>query len=383
MPIQGCWHLPAGGEDDWLCIDVPRGLEMGLDTLPVPRRKTPPNGAQTPQGVGDGHVSSSSAGDNAPSTAVAAEVVADLEDGEVGESGAREEKGGASDDKMREHHHYEPLPPSPISPPTPLRLPPTNHHQVGGLLQSMRVKRRASSGSRYSTQGTVEEAAKVAEAVAARAKVAAATAAAAAATAPGTAPRKSSSKTTVTDTASRKKWSNLNGNPENDGEPTPRSSSDFPEGGGGRTKAEARIASPQNNGNVVNNEGADVNSSAGFSEGEGVITSGDAVDMSPVGLENVEAPLDGDSSGVAGDLGGVVKGADGGLGDSGEALRRGGEELPIGSPPDEGDAAVGEGVGEGREWASMTVVALKEELRKRGLKVSGRKAELVARLLET
>lgn len=36
----------------------------------------------------------------------------------------------------------------------------------------------------------------------------------------------------------------------------------------------------------------------------------------------------------------------------------------------------------GRDWASMTVVALKEELRARGLKVSGKKASLVDRLLE-
>lgn len=33
-----------------------------------------------------------------------------------------------------------------------------------------------------------------------------------------------------------------------------------------------------------------------------------------------------------------------------------------------------------RQWASMTVAALKEELRERGLKVSGKKAELVERL---
>lgn len=34
-----------------------------------------------------------------------------------------------------------------------------------------------------------------------------------------------------------------------------------------------------------------------------------------------------------------------------------------------------------QDWASMTVVALKDELRQRGLKVSGKKAELVERLL--
>ena len=47
----------------------------------------------------------------------------------------------------------------------------------------------------------------------------------------------------------------------------------------------------------------------------------------------------------------------------------------------EGSALVtGEG-GQSPDWASMTVNGLKEELRKRGLKVSGRKAELVERLL--
>lgn len=40
---QGSWHLPAGAEDDWLCIDVPRGLRLGLDRLPPP---LPPPGLQ-------------------------------------------------------------------------------------------------------------------------------------------------------------------------------------------------------------------------------------------------------------------------------------------------------------------------------------------------
>lgn len=44
-----------------------------------------------------------------------------------------------------------------------------------------------------------------------------------------------------------------------------------------------------------------------------------------------------------------------------------------------------DGVDEPRQqehWASMTVVALKDELRRRGLKVSGKKAELVERLVQ-
>ncbi|CAM9659818.1 unnamed protein product, partial [Laminaria digitata] len=140
---QGCWHLPAGGDDDWLCVDVPRGLRMGLDTLPIPCRKTPLNGGEDPQSVGGGDAASNPARDNDSATAALAAAAAGLDEGKEGEGGVREGKGGASDDKMRE---------------------------VGGLLQSMRVKRRGSPGARYSTQGTVEEAAKVAEAIAARAK---------------------------------------------------------------------------------------------------------------------------------------------------------------------------------------------------------------------
>lgn len=39
--FQGCWHLPAGAGDDWLCLDVPRGLRLGLDKLPIPYRERP------------------------------------------------------------------------------------------------------------------------------------------------------------------------------------------------------------------------------------------------------------------------------------------------------------------------------------------------------
>lgn len=33
---QGSWHLPAGAKDDWLCLDLPRGVKLGLDKLPKP-----------------------------------------------------------------------------------------------------------------------------------------------------------------------------------------------------------------------------------------------------------------------------------------------------------------------------------------------------------
>lgn len=45
--VQGCWHLPVGGEDDWLCLNVPRGLELGLhrltQRLPLQRRNVQQN----------------------------------------------------------------------------------------------------------------------------------------------------------------------------------------------------------------------------------------------------------------------------------------------------------------------------------------------------
>lgn len=199
----------------------------------------------------------------------------------------------------------------------------------------MRVKRRGSPGVRYSTQGTVEEAAKVAEARAARAKVAA---------------KNNRNPGAVPNTASRTASAKMNGKPRDE-------------------------------------RGAKSKSSVGLLDEEDVITTGTALGVSPVESAGVEFDSDGrddddgDVGGVAGDVGGVVRVVEmgaGGLQESGEALQREGGGLPIAAPP----AAAGEEFGEGREWASMTVVALKEELRKRGLKVSGRKAELVERLLQ-
>lgn len=42
---QGCWHLPAGAGNDWLCIDIPRGLRLRLDKLPVTRSRNQSSGA--------------------------------------------------------------------------------------------------------------------------------------------------------------------------------------------------------------------------------------------------------------------------------------------------------------------------------------------------
>lgn len=39
--MQGCWHFPAGADDQWLCVDVSKGLDAKLDTLPVSRQKRP------------------------------------------------------------------------------------------------------------------------------------------------------------------------------------------------------------------------------------------------------------------------------------------------------------------------------------------------------
>lgn len=63
-----------------------------------------------------------------------------------------------------------------------------------------------------------------------------------------------------------------------------------------------------------------------------------------------------------------------------ERIGRHPKELPdIDSAASAVDTSGGEDPGE-QDWASMTVVALKDELRTRGLRVSGRKAELVERL---
>lgn len=109
MSFQGCWHLPAGGDDDWLCVDVPRGLRMGLDTLPSPGRKTPLNGGETRQGVGDGDAVSNPTGENDAATSAVAAASTGLDEGKEGEGGVREGKGGASDDKMREVSLVSPL----------------------------------------------------------------------------------------------------------------------------------------------------------------------------------------------------------------------------------------------------------------------------------
>lgn len=38
---QGCWHLPVGNRDGWVCLDIPRGLRLGLDRLPDQQPLTP------------------------------------------------------------------------------------------------------------------------------------------------------------------------------------------------------------------------------------------------------------------------------------------------------------------------------------------------------
>lgn len=59
VPCQGCWHIPAGADDEWLCIDVQGGLRLGLDRLmPASRRKGSPRtgagGAAAGDAVGGG-----------------------------------------------------------------------------------------------------------------------------------------------------------------------------------------------------------------------------------------------------------------------------------------------------------------------------------------
>ena len=129
----------------------------------------------------------------------------------------------------------------------------------------MRVKRRGSSGARYSTQGTVEEAAKVAEARAARAKVAV----------------------------------KNNRNP------------------GAVTKIAARTASAKNSVKPRDDMGTKSKSSAGLLEKEDIRTTGAALGVSRVESAGAEFASDGRDGGdgggvggVAGDVGGVVRGAE-------------------------------------------------------------------------
>lgn len=75
---------------------------MGLDTLPIPRRKTPLNCGETRQGVGGDDAASDPTGENDAATAAVGAASAGLDEGKEGEGGVREGKGGASDDKMRE-----------------------------------------------------------------------------------------------------------------------------------------------------------------------------------------------------------------------------------------------------------------------------------------
>lgn len=50
--------MPAGAKDEWLCIDVPRGLRTGLDKLmPVRRKERPRRHGETPDGQIDGATS--------------------------------------------------------------------------------------------------------------------------------------------------------------------------------------------------------------------------------------------------------------------------------------------------------------------------------------
>ena len=74
---------------------------MGLDRLPIPRRKMPLNGGETRKGVGGGDAASNPAGDSDAATA-AVPAAAGMDEGVEGKRGVRERKTGASDDKMRE-----------------------------------------------------------------------------------------------------------------------------------------------------------------------------------------------------------------------------------------------------------------------------------------
>ncbi|CBN74821.1 multidrug resistance pump, putative [Ectocarpus siliculosus] len=295
---QGCWHVPAGADDEWLCIDVQRGLRMGLDKLmPTPRKTHPNIHADSPPGeTNDG----------------SARDVAMVSSG----GGAR--TGGAEDDTLR---------------------------KVGGLLQSMRVRKQHSRSS-HSTQGTVEEAAVAAKRAAARARADATAADALVAEA-----LFADAQTT---------------------------------GGVSRDSPYARVLAAD--AARVKDRGEDVGSAAAAA----------AIPPAPVPAAPKATPRDPDS--ISTTTGGAASQPPGirHTGERGaravlppetsrstaadaieDSLKEDGAEERVSDV----DETASENEQHRQRWSSMKVVSLKEELRSRGLKVSGKKAELVERLL--
>lgn len=217
--------------------------------------------------------------------------------------------------------------------------------QVGGLLQTMKVKRRTHRTDRSMSQDTVEAAAAAAKA-------------AAAAVAEQAARLKASlDKPPPLDSASRSSGQN-----SSIPQVVVRAPTDSAAAVSTRMTSPINAEAGQAVGSVpVRQEHNNVNNSDGAGFGD----------------------VDDNSSATAGTNDGA------GLSEAVMALRREGEY----DAPDRGDDGEGlereevvemgpGGVVITRDWASMTVVALKEELRARGLKVSGKKAALVDRLVE-
>ncbi|CAM9440644.1 unnamed protein product [Scytosiphon promiscuus] len=334
---EGCWHVPAGADDEWLCIDVQRGLRMGLDRL-TPRAGKKPLLQSAEISAYEGH------------QAIASERGVPRVSGDA--LAAEEE------DKLSE---------------------------VGGLLQSMRVKKQHARAFRYSTQGTVEEAAMAAKQAAARAKAEAAAADALTAEALSAELRLT---TGLSDGAGPR-------------DPSPRKHSAE---NGDAVRQQQRPPPVEGLRRRVSDSGATATGVAPASTVRRVPTPPQGArrrpGSTPVGRHGASAPaavggrrseirdrgtvpLNGERGGEAvvlarkeGSLP-ASRGLEHGVGGEGSA-----RELEAGV----GNVGRGDAEMEQRQqeehWASMTVVALKDELRQRGLKVSGKKAELVERLVQ-
>ncbi|CAM9646976.1 unnamed protein product [Ectocarpus sp. 13 AM-2016] len=355
---QGCWHVPAGADDEWLCIDVQRGLRMGLDKLKPTPRKTHPNvDADSPPGESDeGRV----------------------RDVAVVGSGGGARSGGAEDDTLR---------------------------KVGGLLQSMRVRKQHSRSS-HSTQGTVEEAAVAAKRAAARARADATAADALVAEAlfadaqtTGGLSRDSAYARVLAEDATRVKdrldEARFAEVLSDDGiVEDPVRQQPFVSGHDGSERQQERQQQQRQPRALAGERRSSVG--ARRVDDVGSAAAAAAIPPAPAPAAPTVMPRDPDS--ISTTTGGAAPQPPG-VRHTGERGAR--EALPPetfrstpadaiedclkedgarGGVPDV-DEPASENEQHRQRWSSMKVVSLKEELRSRGLKVSGKKAELVERLL--
>lgn len=246
--------------------------------------------------------------------------------------------------------------------------------QVGGLMQTMEVKRSSNRASRYSTQGTVEAAAKAAAETAETAFAAVKSGAGDAwdITPRPLTPRPISPQRIAPQLAGGEEFEETLGDIIEDMEGTDVSSGvrDWSTATG--IDRGAAAAADGGGDAVVDSFEDGIALGAVVDEvlGEAFETEG-ALKQSTIPSDALQESR----SDVLQESGRQ------GLQESSEALASDGEGVPSGVAVRDGAGIAGVRGGE-REWAAMTVAALKDELRKRGLKVSGKKAELVERLLQ-